>query len=311
MSAPVQRRRFVMAGLVTAVSLLVMVSITSCKSSKQIMIAFDPQPPDPRQVAGILEQDAAAVSNYTPGVASQNVIHAFVALNVSTDARGQPANEETIEQAFNDLRHAIARCLEDEGRENLHRLGVYLLARFERSLDELATGTRSAGTTTATLLTRANATPAVEPLLRKFIEVGGDFLPLAVDNHLIQDDSKGGIQVAPDTAFFVRLAFKVYWANMLPEQIDPLALMLTDFEREQYDRWVFERSKTATLARRLQAIADLKLRNPSFSDLKAKGIVLFQAGSYAEAAKSFDEALKQNPGDKNVENYLNQAQRKR
>ena len=311
MNALVQRRHGLKSGLLTAFTLLVTVSAIGCKSSKQTTIAFDPQPPDPTEVARVLEEDSKAIGDYTPGLASQDVIQAFIALNSLTDARAQPANEQKMEQAFADLRRAITRCLEDEGKENLHRLGLYLLARFERSLNDLVTSARSAGLTTAKLLTRANAMPAVEPVLKKFIETGGDFLPLAVDNNLIRDDPKGGIQVAPDTAFFVRLAFKVYWANMLPEQIDPLTLMLTNFEREQYDRWVLERSKTAPLARRLQAIANLKARDPSFADLKAKGIVLFQAGSYLEATKAFEEALKQNPGDTAVKAYLNQARRKR
>jgi tetratricopeptide (TPR) repeat protein len=311
MNASVQWRRFRVTGLFAPLILLITVGISSCKPSKQTTIAFDPQPPDPTEVARVLEQDAKAISGYTPGRASQDVIQAFVALNSLADVRAQSVSEEKIEQTFADLRRAIARCLDEEGRENVHRLGLYLLARFERSLDDLVTETRSAGLTAAKLLIRANATPAVEPVLKKFIEIGGDFLPLAVDNNLIRDDPKGGIQVAPDTAFFVRLAFKVYWANILPEPITPLALMLTNFEREQYDRWVLERSKTAPLARRMQAIDNLKARDPSFPDFKARGIVLYQAGSYPAAAQAFEEALKQNTGDRTLKSFLKQARRNR
>ena len=311
MNASVQRRCSLTAHQLITVSLLVAGYVTSCTSSKQTTITFNPQPPDPVEVARAIENDAKAIIDYTPGAASQNVIQALKKLNVLTDMRTRPVDEQNIEQAFEDLRRAIAYCLEEEGKENLHRLGLFLLARFERELDELAKNTRPLGLTTKKILAGTDREASLEPALKKFVEIGGDFLPLAVNNDLIRDDPSGGIQVVPDTAFFIRLAFKVRWANILPEQIDPLTLMLTDFEREQYDRWVVERSKTAPLARRLQAITDLKARNPSFPDSKAKGIVLFQAGSYDAAAKAFEEALKQNPGDKDVEAYLNQAQHKR
>ncbi len=311
MNASVQRCRFLTTGLFASLTLLVTVDMAGCKSSIQKPVAFDPQPPDPVEVARVIENDAKAISDYTPGAAAQNVIQVYIALNSLTDPRAQPLDEQNIERAFVDLRKAIDRCLEDEGKQNLRRLGLFLLARFERELNELVKNTRPLGLTTKKILAGADMEASLEPALKKFVEIGGDFLPLAVNNDLVRDDPSGGIQVVPDTAFFIRLAFKVRWANILPEQLDPVPLMLTDFEREQYDQWVVERSKTAPLARRLQAITNLKARNPSFPDSKAKGIVLFQAGSYDEAAKAFEEALKQNPGDKDVAAYLNLAQRKR
>jgi tetratricopeptide (TPR) repeat protein len=311
MKASVKRRYWVASGMLPAASLLLIFGITGCKPSEQTKVAFDPKPPDATEVARVLENDAKAVSGYTPGAASQNVVEAFVALNSLSEASDPALDQRRIEKAFDDLRRSIVRCLEDEGQENLRRLGLFLLARFERDLDDLVKNTRTLGLTTAALVGKVQTPAAAEPFIKKFVEIGGDFLPLAVANDLVRDDPSGGILVAPDTVFFIRLAFKVHWANILPETIDPQKLMLSDFEREHYDRWVIERSKTAPLARRLQAIANIKAHNPSYPTLKAKGIVLFQAGSFDEAAKAFEEALKQNPGDKYIEACLSQARHKR
>lgn len=285
--------------------LLLPLVLAGCKSLETVEVEFPVRQPDPNQVAQVLDEEQKKISGYEPGQLEEPVLQAYIAFNrnVATKERSRADLEEDIKR----IRIAAKMCLEQGGQKQLRKLITWALASFERSLEKLLAAARSQEAVAA-LLSGSRPPKEIEKEFSEFTELGGDFISNAYNAGLLRPSGKGGIELAAGGKFFIRLAFKVRWAMILPEPTQPLSWLLTGFESQWYDIWTVERSKTATLSRKLKAIIRLKKKNPAYRDHEARGIVYYQQKNYKLALQSFERALKEHPQDQRIQSFKRAAE---
>lgn len=279
-------------------------TLAGCKSTSSVDVAFIPRSPERAKVEEALARDAAVLGSWKPSVDIQRVVEAFHHFNLA--AVYEQRNPAAIEQAMQNLNMSLGRCLEEKGTETIHKLVLWLLAEFETRLDALIEATRSVDDA-AQLLTGASPPEALQDAYRRFVESGGDFVLHAASAGLLRPASGGGIEPTDGARFFSRLAFKVRWTSLIPGITNPMRWLLSEFERTWYDIWVVERSRTASLHRKIEAIEMLRKRDKSYPFHKARGIVLYQAGRHQAAAISFKKALEDTPDDKRLKALYQKA----
>lgn len=274
----------------------------------QAVIGFSPRWPSGAEVDRMLARDQAELQGFEVDEPARRVIEQFEKCNRQMAVPRQRSPEDR-DAAFTDLRGAAKRALEDRGPEGVRRIGLVLLARFERALNELIRATQGVPGAADALLHGSPPVPPIAEAFERFRAVGGGFLELAGRNALLRPGGDGGLTLDEADRFFVRLCFKVYWSQALPEVADPLRLILTDDERRWYEIWVVERSLSASLERKLGAIATLTALDAAYPAERARGIVFFQARTFDEAALAFEKALEAKPGDPELRVFLAQARK--
>jgi tetratricopeptide (TPR) repeat protein len=288
-------------------TLALALGLAGCPSAERPVV-FPPAEPTAELIREFAARDAERVAGFTPQGPAATLQGLFRQAN--TRSVEQRDNPTAAESARVSMRVAAKRALEDLGQETIVKVGLLELAEFERRLDALIQAAAQVEGSSAALLTGSPPPEALRPAYQAFVELGGDFLLLAAANDLVRAGEGGrGVRMEASGRFFTRLAFKVYWCSVVPEATAPLDWVLRDEERLWYERWVAERSRTATRGRRLDAVRYLKARDPAYPEAKARGIVLFQLRQYAEAAKAFDAALKETPQDPDLPSFLAQAKR--
>jgi tetratricopeptide (TPR) repeat protein len=294
--------------IISAIRLLLLVPLclSGCKSLDATEVEFQVRQPDPHQVAQVRDLEKQEVSGYEPGDPEKGVLDAYIQFNRNSVAEDRSGSD--LEQDVTNIRVAARMCLEQGGQERLRKLITWLLGRFEQSLSDLVAASKTKEAAAA-LLSGSKPPEDIRAPFEQFIQLGGDFIPNAYNAGLIVPSRQGGIQLAEGGPFFIRLAFKVRWARILPESTQPLSWLLTDFESEWYDIWTVERSKTAQLPRKLQAIVRLKNRNPAYPDHTARGIVYYQHKDFQQSVRCFEQALKEHPEDPRVKSFLKAAER--
>jgi tetratricopeptide (TPR) repeat protein len=278
-------------------------------SSEQRQVAFQPRQPDPAQLAEQSKRDLDTLGEFKPGGQTDRVAQAFFQANLLT-VSADLAEPSGLDEQMVHLRMAAKSCLIEQGQDSMIKLGLFLLAGFERELEALAKATKEVPGASTALLTGAEPPPAIRDAFGRFARYGGGFLVLAAANDLVHQGKDGGIEMSEADRFFIRLAFKVYWANAMPEAVTGIDWVLSDFERRWYEIWVVERSKTASVERKLAAIRYLEKKDPAYKAKTAAGIVLFQARQYGPAVKAFELALEADPADADAKAFLAQAKRK-
>jgi hypothetical protein len=257
-------------------------------------------------VAQVLDSEKQEITGYEPGQLEKPVLEAYAGFNrnMADKERSRADLEEDIKR----IRIAAKMCLEQGGQQQLRKLIIWALARFESSLEKLLAAAKDQKTVTA-LLSGSKPPDGIGKEFKEFTELGGDFISNAYNAGLLKPSEKGGIELTSGGQFFVRLAFKVRWAMILPEATQPLSWLLTGFERRWYDIWTVERSKTAPLSRKLKAIIRLKKRNPAYGDHTARGIVYYQHKDFQRSLRSFELALKEHPQDQRIKKLMQAAKR--
>lgn len=284
---------------------VLILALAGCESTSSVDVAFQPRSPRPAMVAEVIERDKSAIGDWKPTGATQRVVAAFEQFNLATvyDQR-QPA---AIDKAMQNLNMALGRCLEDEGNEAIHKLVLWLLHEFDQRLQALIEASREVDGADQ-MLSGALPPRELAAAFRRFVEAGGDFVLHAANAGLLRPASGGGIELTDGARFFIRLAFKVRWAKLIPPIASPIRWLLSDSERTWYDIWVVERSKTASMERKIEAIERLRKRDKDYPFYKARGIVLYQAGRHQGAALSFKKALDRHPDDKRLKAFYQKAQ---
>ncbi len=286
---------------------LAVTSLSACTQDADQPIAFASRLPEAGAADKALAADHARIQGFSPQGEQAKLVKYFRKFNqVMLNSN---ATQMEMETALQELRLSAKRNLEDFGHEDMRRLGTFLLEQFDKNLQALlAKASKTEGAATA-LLSGTPPTGDLRKSFRDFAELGGDFLVLAFANGLVEQKD-GLLSLPPHSLFFIRLAFKVRWANVFPEVTRPLDFLLSDFERRWYEIWVAERSKTASKQRRLQAIRRLKVIDPDYAHLKAMGVVCYQTKDYRAAVAAFEKALKTKPGNKQLKSFLKQAKTK-
>jgi hypothetical protein len=280
---------------------------TGCKPTKIVEVEFPVRQPDPNQVAQLRDEEKQQLAGYEPGKVEKAVLEAYTTFNKKTV--GDEHSRAELEEDIKRIRVASKMCLEQGGQKRLAKLITWLLVRFEESLEELLAAADSKAAVAA-LLSGSKPPEKIKDKFDEFTGLGGDFIQNAYNAGLLRPGKKDGIELAEGGQFFVRLAFKVRWAMILPEATRPLSWLLTGFESRWYDIWTVERSKTATLSRKLKAVKRLKGRNPAYRDHTARGIVYYQNRDFKRSLKCFELAAKEHPGDQHIQKFMQAAKRR-
>ena len=281
--------------------------LAGCKSLETVEVEFPVRQPDPNQVARVLDDEKREVSGYEPGQLEKPVLEAYAVFNRSmTDKERSRVDQEKDIQR---IRIAAKMCLEQGGQTQLRKAIIWALAGFEHSLSKLLAAAQSQKAVAA-LLSGSKPPEEIAKEYEEFIELGGDFISNAYNAGLLLPSEKGGIQLAEGGQFFIRLAFKVRWAMILPEATHPLSWLLSSFERRWYDIWTVERSRTASLSRKLKAINRLKKRNPAYRDHASRGIVYYQHRDFKRSLQFFELAAKEHPEDRHIQKFTEAAKRR-
>lgn len=289
------------------VFLLIGGCFSACKLPDGNRVEFAIRYPEANQVNRLLESDRRDLVGYQPTGVANKVMESFFQFNRATVFSKYDLNQ--TELYMRQLEMSISRCLEDKGKEALQLLVFWLTERFEERFRALAEASRDKDIAKALV---AGNRPIGKPgeTTERLVEVVGDFLTHAAKSGLLELSSEKGIQYKQESIFFMRLAFKVRWSRILPEQTMPLSFLLSDFEREWYEVWVVERSKSASLQRKLDAIDRLVVRDPDYPKHLGRGIVFYQNRLYKKSADEFEKAQEKAPQDQRIKNYLKKARRK-
>jgi hypothetical protein len=272
-------------------------------------VGFPPLAPPPELVRELAARDQERVRGYAPAGQAATLQGLFRQVNrLSVEQRDDPMAGA---KQHADMRMAAKRLLEDEGQEAVLRLGLHELAEFERRLEALLEVAGRVENSATPLLSGGPVPAELTPTYGAFVEVGGDFLVLAGANELVRPARGGrGLVLDAQARFLARLAFKVYWSNVAPEATQALDWTLSPEERFWYERWVAERSRSASRQRRLEAIRHLHAKDPAYPEAKARGVVLFQQRMYPNAVQVFEEARRANPQDPDLPHFLEEARRR-
>jgi len=287
--------------------LLLPLVLAGCKSLETVEVEFPVRQPDPNQLAQVLDMEKQEISGYEPGQLEKTVLEAYATFNrnMADKERSRADLEEDIKR----IRIAAKMCLEQGGQTQLRKAIIWALARFERDLSKLLAAARSQKAVAA-LLSGSKPPEEIAKEYQEFAELGGDFISNAYNAGLLKPAEKEGIRMADGGQFFIRLAFKVRWAMILPEATHPMGWLLTSFESRWYDIWTVERSKTAPLSRKLKAILRLKKMNPAYRDHAARGIVYYQHQDFKRSLQCFELAVKEHPEDQQVKKFMQAARRR-
>ncbi|MBW1871431.1 MAG: tetratricopeptide repeat protein [Deltaproteobacteria bacterium] len=281
--------------------------ILGCTDYGKVKVAFDERLPDSDDVATLIDQEKEDLSGFVPAGMAQKFVAAFVRLNSATVYRD--VNPLELEKSMRALEIVAGRIYREDGEEAVRKLCYWLLRRFENDLDQLRKAIRQTTDGALAALEGLPAPEAIQDTYKKFVEVGGDFLRHASRAGLVIRDQKGGIELTRGARFFMRLAFKIRFSNIFPQETKPLDWLLTDFEQKWYLIWVVERSQTAPLQRQLLSISRLKKIVADYPHLTARGIVNYKHQKYKEALEAFEAALKAHPRDDRLKALVSKAKR--
>jgi tetratricopeptide (TPR) repeat protein len=276
-----------------------------CHNDGQTQIGFEKRLPDPGQVKAHVIKDSQELAGYTPAGVDQELVAAFTGFNRMLT--GKPPDPKTIETNIKALQQKAERALDDGGKHQMRKLCLWLLQRFTSDLEELIRVSAKSNGSAQELVSGHPPQGEVGRVFEKFAGSGGDFLRHAVSAGLITASKKGGLVPVKGAGFFVRLAFKVHFAQIFPDESRPVEWLLDDFERKWYYVWVVERSQTASMMRKLEAVEKLRRLDPGYADLTARGIVHFKNAKYRSALLDFQQALKKHPGDSRLKSFIAQA----
>jgi tetratricopeptide (TPR) repeat protein len=276
--------------------------------TEKTVVEFSPTCPEKEKVARQRKNDAALQKGYQLDEQAKRIEDLFARANVlSLDEK--KTSIPKMQQITGVLQSALSTYLEQSGKLALKKLSLYLLAKFEEKLSALSQACSSVEGAATALLKGA---PVLEQVLKpyqEFVRVGGGFLILAAQNGLLFVGKNGAIEMKSTDRFVIQVAYKVYLAKLIPEALNPMPLLLTKFERYWYEKWVVERSVTASLQRKLWGVRTLKSNHPDYPDGFAQGVVYYRAKKYKEAVAAFERAVKNKPNDKTLKKFLTQAKR--
>ena len=283
-------------------------SIFSCSSGVQ-EVDFESIKPDEKNIQRQLDSDAEKLRDWKPDEQARRILKLFHKANELSVSRDQ-AETDKLNEVLNTLHMATKSYLISSGRPRLEVLGLSLLADFEKEFDAICSAAGKVHGAALALLTGAPVPDGIKKQFQSFARAGGGFLVVAAANDLVTKSNDGTLKASPDARFFMRIAFKVYWSNALPQSVEPLDWILSPFERKWYEIWVAQKSKTAPLVRKLAALEYLSKNVKDYPAERVKGIILYKAKKYALSQKAFELALQKNPGDKKAKLFLAAAKKK-
>ncbi len=280
----------------------------SCQSANR-KVDFDPRKPDEKKIQQQLSSDADKLRDWKMDDQAKRIQELFYKANLMSTTHDR-VDPEKMNDVLTSLRMATKSYLITSGKSNLVKLGIKLVGDFEKEFEAICQQSGKVPGASVALLSGAPVPKAIDKQFKRFTKVGGGFLVVASANGLVKEGKDGTLVADPEARFFIRTAFKVYWANALPQSVKPLDWILSPFERKWYEIWVAEKSKTAPLARKMAALEYLSKEQTDYPAELAKGIILYKAKKYALARKAFELALQKNPHNEKAKIFMAQAANK-
>jgi hypothetical protein len=277
-------------------------------SQSEAPVRFKARSPTPDQTVAWKANDQKTLGDWQPEGQAKRTLDFFEKTNLMTI---DPAQKQT--KALNDhmvvLRKAAKQLFVDDGKQAVVKLGLFLLTRFETELDKLLAASKKVPGSAEALLAGKQPPESLSDQFTAFARYGGAFLQLAAANQLVKKGPDGSLTIADENRFFIRLAFKTYWARVMPEAVNSMEWVLSPQERLWYEIWVVERSTSAPMIRKLNAIRLLAVKDPAYPVDRAMGIVLYQGKKWKPAMEAFGQALKKAPNDLELKKFLAAAKR--
>ncbi len=272
------------------------------RESVEIPVEFSARPFDAEKARQVVETDRARLGDWQPRGEQLEFIENLKLFNNQAAAGGE-ANElmaKLVTQA--------AHLYQKEGAENLQKLSLWLVERFEGALRALA---QKCDAECARALCQGKPVAAeLSPLAAECTSWCSDFVLHACRAGLLNPADKG-LEISAEAAFLLRVAFKVRLYSLMPEAAQAMELLLGPQEKKGYYLWVAEKSKVATFERKLEAVRQLKKLDPEYPEALARGVMHYQAGYFDTAVADFEFVLKESPADARVRSWLEQAKKRR
>lgn len=241
------------------------------------------KPVDPEQLHPPI--DAAAWAAYAaklearpapPERAVRPMLEAFAALNRAEVASADPTADPRYAAAANRWRNAAADYVARRGAADFLDVGRRHGIRLAERLAGLLAWCDAQGLSLGAALELADPPPPVAA----YVDVGGGFVRFAADGGLMRDG-----RLIEERMPFVQALFVEHWVAPLRARV-PLDGHVWPEERAWLLRWRVEYQPGGQLETRLAAADELATLPDYPADLNA-GVLLYDAGRYAEAARRF------------------------
>lgn len=231
-------------------------------------------PVDPARWAAYLERLRALTP--PPERAVTPLLDAFAAVNRAEVASPAPAADPAFDAASRRWIAAAADFVRRRGAADYLDIGRRQGMRLAERLSALVAFSEREGLS----LTEALALPDPPAVVRDYIDVGGGFVRFAEQGGLLRDG-----RLVEARLPFVQALFIEHWVAPLRGRV-PVDPHLWGPEREWLLRWRVEYQRGGALESRLAAADELATLPDYPADINA-GVLLYDAGRYAEAARRF------------------------
>ncbi len=295
-------RKFVMEITASACCLVFFFFLQGCKQScGDVAIEFDGRVPPAEDISDVEQRDAQLAADFKPDGNEAKLIGLYKKFNMIT-ASGLARSDE-IEKLYEEVSEISSKLLEEKGAERLNELVAYLTENFMNSLGGLLSKLDPASS--EALLEGRKLEGETAALYEKLVQWGADFIRNAAGAGLIKR-TEGRLNFAQGGKLFVRIAYKVRFSGFFKTE-DAISMLLTPTEKKWYYIWVAERSKTASMERKLLAISGLAKMEKDYPVALARGIVHYNGGKYDLAVADFEHALAGGARDKRIRCWLEKA----
>lgn len=269
------RRTLAIVGLTALVAGIVLLGLW--RSAQDV----DPEqlhpPVDPAAWSAYLAQVQAITP--PPERAVAPLLAAFAGLNRAEVASADPPRDPRYAAAAERWRRAAADFVHRRGGADFLDVGRRQGMRLAERLSALLALCDARGLS----LTEALALPDRPEAVEAYIDVGGGFVRFAAEGGLLRDG-----RLVEERLPFVQALFIEHWVAPLRGRT-PLDAHLWPAERAWLLRWRVEYQRAGSLEDRLAAADELRAQ-PDYPAHVNAGVLLYDAGRYAEAARRFGQS---------------------
>lgn len=269
------RRHLAIVGLTALVAGIVLLGVWRAAQD------VDPEqlhpPIDPASWTAYLQQVRAITP--PPERAVAPLLTAFAELNEAEVRSGDPGHDPLYAAAALRWRNAADDFVQRRGGADYLDIGRRQGMRLAERLARLLAYCDAHGLS----LTEALALPDRPEAVEAYVAVGGGFVRFAADGGLLRDG-----RLVEERLPFVQALFIEHWVAPLRGRV-PLDAHLWPAERAWLLRWRVEYQRAGSLESRLAA-ADELAGVPDYPAHLNAGVLLYDAGRYAEAARRFAQS---------------------
>lgn len=266
------RRPLAIAGLSVLVAGILLLGLWRMQRDVDVLQMHPPI--EPAEWTAYLERVRAIEP--PPRRAVEPLLAAFSAVNRAEVHSADPASDPIYAGAARLWTATAADFVQRRSAEDFVNIGRRQGMRLAEHLSALLVWCDAEGLS----LTAALALDDPPPTVTAYIDVGGGFVRFAAEGGLLRDG-----RLVEDRLPYVQALFIEHWVAPLRARA-PLDAHLWPAERAWLLRWRVEHQRAGSLEARLAA-ADELAAHPDYPAHVNAGVLLYDAGRYAEAARRF------------------------